>query len=117
MISNFKNIIENNPVAFATVDAKNKPNVIGVAYIKVINEKYILITDNYMSKTKDNLLHNNNVCLAIWDNKWHGIKIIGTAKYYDKGKYLSMVKNLKENNNLPSKGAILIRVSKLIELK
>lgn len=70
-----------------------------------------------MSKTKGNLITNNNVCLAIWDKKWKGIKIIGKAKYYTKGKYLNLVKKLKENKGLPSKGAILVKVSKLIELK
>ena len=117
MILKYKNLIETNPVAFASVDKNNKPNVIGVAYIKVIDGKNVLITDNYMNKTKENLTTNNNVCLAIWDKKWKGIKIIGKAKYYTEGKYLNLVKELKENKGLPSKGAILIKVSKLIELK
>lgn len=64
-----KKIIEENAVAFATVDEDNKPNVIGVAYLKVVSENQIIITDNYMKQTKENLEKNNNVCLAVWDKK------------------------------------------------
>jgi len=117
MILKYKNIIEDNPVAFASVDKNNKPNVIGVAYIKVIDEKHVLITDNFMNKTKENINYNNNICLAIWDKKWKGVKLIGKAKYFNRGKYLTYVKKMKENKNLPSNGAILVSVSKLIELK
>ena len=33
-----------------------------------------------MKQTKENLLLNNNVCLAVWDKDWNGYKIFGTAK-------------------------------------
>lgn len=60
-----KKLIQENPLAFATVDEKNRPNVIGVAYAKVVSKNQILITDNYMKQTKENLLKNNHVCLAV----------------------------------------------------
>ena len=43
-----KKIIEENPVAFATVGDVGKPNVIGVAFVKVVSKNQVLITDNYM---------------------------------------------------------------------
>lgn len=45
-----KDLIEGNPVAFATVTAENKPNVIGVAFVKVVADDMALITDNYRIK-------------------------------------------------------------------
>jgi len=60
-----RKIIEENPVAFGTVDKRGKPNVIGVAYVKVVSRNQVLITDNYMRQTKENLGMNNNVCLAV----------------------------------------------------
>lgn len=110
-----KKIIEENPVAFATMN-NNKPNVIAVAYVKVISRNQIVITDNFMKQTKRNLAKNNNICLAVWNKKWEGIKLIGKAKYYTKGKWKKFVEDMKENKDYVIKGAILITVSKLIKL-
>lgn len=73
-----KKLIENNPVAFATSD-DCRPNVIGVAHVKVVSNNKVLITDNYMKQTKENLNKNNSVCLAVWNKEWNGIKLIGKA--------------------------------------
>ena len=73
---NAKTILESNPVAFATVDASGAPNVIGTAYAKVIADDKILITDNYMVQTIDNIKSNTKICLASWDADWNGFKFI-----------------------------------------
>jgi uncharacterized protein len=111
-----KTIIEKNPLAFATVDGAGKPNVIGVAYVKVVSRNQVLVSDNYMKKTKENLRKNNNVCLAVWDKKWNGVKLVGKAKYFTSGKWKTFVEKMPENKGLPAKGAILVTVSKLIKL-
>ncbi|RLG20907.1 hypothetical protein DRN74_04165 [Candidatus Micrarchaeota archaeon] len=111
-----KKLIEENPLAFATVDEAGKPNVIGVAYVKVVSKNQILITDNYMKQTKENLEKNNNVCLAVWDKDWNGYKLVGTAEYFTGGKWKKFVEKMPENKGLPAKGAILITVSELIKL-
>lgn len=111
-----KKIIEGNYIAFATVGKNCKPNVIAVACVKVVEENKILITDNFMKHTRENLGENNNVCLAAWNNKEEGYKLIGKAKYFSSGKWLKFVKQMPENKGFPAKGAILITTSKLIEL-
>lgn len=111
-----KKIIENNPIAFATISNQNKPNVIGVAFVKVVSQNQVLITDNYMKQTRNNLLKNKNVCLAVWNKKWQGYKLIGQAKYNSSGKWKKFVERMKENKGLPAKGAILITITKLIRL-
>lgn len=116
MTPKIKKLIEENPVAFATVDNSGKPNVIAVACVKVISKNQILITDNYMKRTKENLEKNNNVCLAVWDKNWNGYKLIGSAEYFTTGKWKRFVEQMPENKKLPAKGAILIAVSKLIKL-
>ena len=112
-----KKLIEKNALAFATSDNSSKPNVIGVAYIKVVSKNQILITDNFMKQTKDNLKHNPHVCLAVWDKNWSGIKLIGKARYFTEGKWKEAVRKMPENKGLSAKGAILVTVSKLIELR
>lgn len=114
--SKAKKVIEGNPVAFASVNSACKPNVIGVAFVKVVSENQILVTDNYMKNTKANIEKNNNVCLAVWNKKWEGYKIIGKSKYFKKGKWKEFVEKMPENKGLSAKGAILITVSKLTKL-
>jgi len=111
-----KKLIQNNPIAFATI-GDGKPNVIGVAYVKVVAPNKVLVTDNFMKKTKDNLDKNRNVCMAVWDKKWNGIKLVGRAQYFGAGKWKRFVGTMSENKNMPAKGAILITVSKIINLR
>lgn len=110
-----KKIIENNPVALATC-IKNKPHVIAVASVKVIGTNQIIITDNFMKTCKGNILKNKNISLAVWDRNWHGYRIKGTAKYYNKGKWLNFIKKLKENRGYAAKGAILVNVNDVVNL-
>jgi hypothetical protein len=111
-----KKIIEGNHVAFATVDKDCKPNVIAVACVKVVDKNKLLITDNFMKRTGENIKGNDNVCLAVWNKKEEGCKLIGKAEYFSRGEWLDFVKKMPENKGFPAKGAILITVSKLIEL-
>lgn len=115
-LKEIKELIENNPLSLATVDGEGKPNVIGVAYAKIVSDDEIIITDNYMNKTKKNLQTNKDVALAVWDKEWKGYKLKGKATYYDSGKWLDFVKNIKENKEEPCKGAILIKISEIIKL-
>jgi predicted pyridoxine 5'-phosphate oxidase superfamily flavin-nucleotide-binding protein len=114
--SDIKEIIENNPIAFSTIDNCNKPNVIAVAYVKVVSDNQILITDNFMKQTKENLVLNKNICLAVWDKDWNGYKISGTAKHFTEGQWKKYVENIPENKGLPAKGAIIVNISKLEKL-
>ncbi|MFA5126721.1 MAG: pyridoxamine 5'-phosphate oxidase family protein [Patescibacteria group bacterium] len=111
-----KLLIENHAIAFATVDSLKKPNVIGVAYVKVVASNKVLITDNFMKHTRQNLQKNNNVCLAVWDKSWHGIKLVGKAKYYINGPWKKYVETMPENKGLSAKGAIVVTINKLLKL-
>lgn len=111
-----KKILENNPVALATVE-DNKPYVVGVAFCKEVGNNKILVTDNFMKSVIKNILKNDNVAMVVWDKKWKGYQFLGKAEYYQKGKWLDFVKQMKENNGLPAKGAILVTVKKIIETK
>lgn len=111
-----KKIIEGNPVALATIDENNHPNVIAVAYVKIVGNNEIIITDNYMTKTKENIQQNPNICLAVWNKDWDGYKIIGTAEYLTSGEWFDFIKSLPENKGLPAKGAILVSVKEIRKL-
>jgi len=111
-----KKLIEGNAIALATVDNSGNPNVIGVAFVKVVWENQILITDNYMNQTKENLANNNNVCLAVRDKERNWVKLIGNASYHTDGEWKEFIEKMPENNGLPAKWAVLVEVSALIKL-
>ena len=113
---NIKQIIQSNPIAVATIGADNKPNVIAVAFAKVVSKNELVITDNYMNQTRKDILKNGNICLAVWNSKWQGYKLAGKAKYFTSGKWKIFIETLKENKGLPAKGAILVKVNKVIKL-
>lgn len=115
--SKTKKIIEQNPVTIATVDEKKMPNISVVAYVKVVAPDAVIITDNFMTQTRRNVLKNQNVCLAVWNKKWEGVKMVGNAQYHRGGVWRQYVRSMKENNGLPAKGAIVVTISKLINLK
>lgn len=110
-----KTIIENNPVALATVMKNGGPNVVGVASVKVISPQMLLITDNYMNQTIEDILNNSHIAMVVWDKDWHGYKLVGSAVYYTSGEYLEIVKKMPENKNMPAKGAILVNLEKVIK--
>ena len=111
-----KTIIEGNPVALATITKSDKPNQVVVAFAKYEQDK-VIITDNYMAQTLDDIKINPSVCLVVWDKDWNGLKIIGEAEYFTSGKWMEFVKDIPENKGLPCKGAIVVSVKKIIESK
>lgn len=116
-LEKIKKLIESNPVALATVMDGVRPNVIGVASVKVVLPDKVIITDNYMSQTIKDISENSNVCLIVWDSDLAGYKIIGRAVYYTKGEWKVFVEKLEENKGFPAKGAIVVNVSKIIPAK
>ena len=111
-------MIEENAMALATVDADGNPNNIAIAYVKVISDTELLITDGVMTQTKENVLDDPRVCLVVWKG-WSGYKLVGTAEYYTEGEYFEMVKkhNAEVDPDIHAKGAIKIEISKIIPLK
>ncbi len=102
-----KNLLESKVVAIGT--KSEFPNVTPVLYCKVIDDK-VIITNNYMGETIENINADNSVCLAVWDatvGKEFGYKLFGKAEYHKEGKWLDFVKGLKENRDLSPKGAII----------
>ena len=115
MEESIKNLIENNPVSLATIGEDGNPHCIVVAYVKVLGGK-LLITDNYMNKTRSNIQNNPNVNLTVFDKDWQGCGIKGVAEYHPEGEWHEKVKELTENKQEPCKGAILVEITNIKKL-
>lgn len=109
-----KSLVESQPVAIATVMEQGTPNVIGVAFVKVVDDQ-IVVTDNFMNQTIKDIKHNSRVAVVVWDKDMEGFKLLGEAKYFDSGKWVDMVKEMPENKDMPAKGALVITVDRVIK--
>ena len=107
--------MEGNPITLSTVDKSNAPHTIYVLYVKVIDKNKILITDNYMQKTKENILENKKVSLSVLVGKV-AFELTGAAEYFYKGNYFDQVKNMPKNKEEPSKGVIVVSVEKVTKM-
>ena len=111
---NYVSLIENNPIHIATVCKNGKPNLSVASDIKVLNDNTILISQNEMIHTPDNIMQNQNVVLTSFNDKWAGIRLTGKAKYYTSGKYFKICNDLFNNETATPKGVIIVKI-KLVE--
>lgn len=111
-----KNLIEANPLGFASVDKDGNPHCIAVAYVKVVSENQILITDAHIIITVENIKNNPRVCLVVWNKDWqrdcYGYVLKGAAEHFTEGKWFNEVSKIAENEELEFKGAILVTIDK-----
>lgn len=118
--TDLKNLVENAIIAFSTVSADGIPNTIAVACAKVVSPNQVLITDNFFNKTRQNLLHNQHVSLAVWNTEQSlegsGYQLKGIAQVLTSGKYKEQVDQLDCNQGLAHKAAILVTVSEIWDL-
>ena len=115
-----KKLIEENALALATVDESGNPHCIAVGFVKVISKNHVLITDNYMAETRNNIQKSTNVALSVWNNEWKkeclGYELRGNAEYFKEGKWIKEIKKIPENKGEPCKGAILVTINKIKKL-
>lgn len=114
-----KELIESNALAFATVDEKGDPHCIAVGDVKVISGNQILVGDNYMRETLENIKRSPEVALTVWnagwkENKCVGYEMEGHAEYFSSGEWRERIKKI--HTGCPAKGAILITVEKVKKL-
>jgi len=113
-IQDIKSKIENKNITLSTTTQDNRPYSIIVELNEIMGNQ-IIITNNYMKTTVENLEKNPNICLAFYDGE-NGWRISGKAKHYSSGKWLEFVKSLEENNGFAPKGALVIDVEEVKEL-
>jgi len=112
-----KELIEGNILAFATCDLRGKPNVIAVSFCRVVDKDKILITDNFMNKTRKNLIENSRVAISVWGEDGNeGYQFKGKADYLTSGKWKKIVDKDPNNKGLAHKAAVLVTVEEIWDL-
>ena len=115
-LTSYVDLIEGNPCHIASVAPGGVANLAVASDIKVLDDKTILISNNEMEHTPDNILANASVVLTSFNEAWAGLRITGNAKYYISGKYFKICDQLFKSDKATPKGAIVIKVKKLESL-
>lgn len=115
-----KKMIENNALALATISRTGQPHCIALGYVKVIGDRQLLVTNNYIRETVENISRVPQVALSVWNRDWEenceGYELIGRAEYFTTGSWLEKIKKIPENKGEPCRGAIIITVEKVKNL-
>ena len=112
-----KKLVENGILALATADPTGEVNVVAVACAKVVADDKILMTDNFMNKTRKNLLANNRAAVAVWSkNEDEGYQFKGIAQYLTSGKWKKRVDEDPDNKGLAHKAAVLLTINEIWSL-
>lgn len=102
-------------VVLATSDLKAKPRAIFVE-VNQAKDDQIIITDNEMATTRQNLLENKQVAILAFEEDYsYCHKILGEAEYYTEGEHFDFVKNLETNKDFSPKGAVVVKIKEVIE--
>ena len=113
-INDLKDKIEHSVIALSSVNKEGKPHNIAVMFIKV-KENKIVITNNYINTTIENIKNNPLVSIVFWKGD-KGFIIDGKAKHYDSGKWLKFIKSIKENKPHPKRGALVVDIDNIKEI-
>lgn len=114
-----KKLFETVPyMALATADQKGKPNVVAIGSKKIINDKTIWVIDTYFNKTKQNILENDRVSIALWRTSSEGYQIKGKAIYHSEGRIFDEGRKwvLKLKPKKIIKGVVEIRVTEVYSI-
>lgn len=114
-----KNAIEKNLVFLATSSAECAPNVVPVGFSRPIDDRRILIADNYLNKTRKNLDSNPQLSLIISDAKNFPYQFKGTVEIFESGDYFDEVTEWAQNvmSELEPKSAIIFTVKEIYSVK
>lgn len=109
-------IDKTNPICIATVNNEYIPNIIYVAFLKYINDTTVVIADNKLVKTKNNILSNSNLSFVVLDPETKkSYQLKGKTEYIQEGKKYQDVLNWVQEKrpDLRPKGALYVTIDEI----
>jgi len=115
MTKEMMDALEKDLVFLATASPDGVPNVVPIGFARPIDKDTILIADNYMNKTRQNLEKNPLISLVTKDATKCPFQFKGKVELFESGKYFDIVTEWGENamTKLTPKAAILMKVEEI----
>ena len=120
MTNEMMEVIAGNRAYVATATADGVPNVVPIGNIKPLDNKTVIIADNYMMKSRANLEKNPKIAFVMHDAAKYPYQFKGTVKIYRSGEYYDeVVKWVKETAPLAPKpkSAIIVNIEEIYSVK
>jgi len=105
-------IDKQNVFAVATCSQDGIPNVVYITFLKVIDDETVLIADNYLKKTRENILDNSKLAFAVRDEAKGSFQIKGTTKRLVNGPMYDEVQKWVPDE-LPKVAAVVLHVDQI----
>jgi hypothetical protein len=104
-----KRVLENSIWVLATADKQGIPNAVPIHWGKVLRDDKLMMVNNFMKKTLDNISVNPNVSVSVWKEKT-GFQFKGKASVetsgsnFEAGRAMVLEANPKAN----PKGVVIV---------
>lgn len=108
-----------NVVFLATSNEDKTPNVVPIGFARPLDNKTILIVDNYMKKTRENLENNPQASLVLRDASKCPYQFKGSVKIHTSGKHFDEAVDWAQSvmSKLSPKAAVLFNVEEIYTVK
>ncbi|MGB9979192.1 pyridoxamine 5'-phosphate oxidase family protein [Methanobacterium sp.] len=112
-------IEKDNMVFLATATEDGTPNVVPIGFARPIDNKTIMIVDNYLNKTRKNLENNPKASLVIRDASKAPYQFKGTVEIIESGKYFDEAVDWATSvmSQLAPKAAVLLNVEEIYSVQ
>lgn len=111
--------IEKDLVFLATASSEGIPNVVPIGFARPIDNGSILIADNYMNKTRQNIEENPNVAIVTKDAQKNPYQFKGKAEIFESDKIFDEVVEWAQNvmTKLNPKAAIVVKLTEIYSVQ
>ena len=98
----------------ATANKDGKPNVVPITFAKVLSDDELLLMDNFMQKTRQNIDANPIVAVSVWASG-KGYQLKGKARVESSGKIFDEGTQWVKSRNpkLNPKAAVIVKVDEI----
>jgi predicted pyridoxine 5'-phosphate oxidase superfamily flavin-nucleotide-binding protein len=110
-----KRVLEETSLwVLATADSDGMPNAVPIRWTKILANDTLMLVDNFMKKSVDNIAVNPNTAISVWKDTT-GYQFKGTASVETSGVNFENGKKmvLEGNPKLNPKGVIILRVDSI----
>jgi predicted pyridoxine 5'-phosphate oxidase superfamily flavin-nucleotide-binding protein len=105
----------------ATATKEGLPNAVPVTMKKLLDDETVLIADNFLNKTLENMKKNPQVAITFWD-KIEGYQLKGTVSVKTSGQVFEETAKWVEerakalNMPLKAKGAVVFKIDEIYSI-
>jgi len=96
----------------ATSNQDGTPNVVYIKFLKVVDDETVLIADNFLEKTRDNVLSNPKLAFVVRDDEKGSFQVKGSAERLTEGPMYDDVQTWVPET-LPRVAAVVLHVEQI----